>query len=235
MSPDVHALTGAYVLDAVSDLERVDFERHLAECDACRQEVNELRETATRLGQSAVAAPPPALKARVMANISQVRQLPPDVAVRRVRPASPRWALRLTTAAAAALLVVAGVLGVLLVQQRSTLDDTRQYADSLSAILQAEDAQVARAASSAGGSATVVASRTLDRALVLTDGMPPPPADRVYQAWLITPDGQAQSAGLLSDGRLAVPSLATANSIGLSEEPSGGSAQPSAVLLQVSV
>ncbi|MGH3762579.1 RskA family anti-sigma factor, partial [Actinophytocola sp.] len=47
---DVHALTGAYVLDAVSDDERAVVERHLGDCGACRQEVAELRETATRLG-----------------------------------------------------------------------------------------------------------------------------------------------------------------------------------------
>lgn len=46
---DVHALTGAYVLDAVSDVEHAEFERHLTRCETCAQEVAELRETATRL------------------------------------------------------------------------------------------------------------------------------------------------------------------------------------------
>ncbi|MDQ3787179.1 MAG: zf-HC2 domain-containing protein, partial [Actinomycetota bacterium] len=73
-SPDVHALTGAYVLDAVPELERVAFERHLAECDACTQEVRELRETATRLALAATADPPQELKARVLNQIRTTRQ-----------------------------------------------------------------------------------------------------------------------------------------------------------------
>jgi len=36
---DPHALTGSYVLDAVSDQEREEFERHLPQCPACDAEV----------------------------------------------------------------------------------------------------------------------------------------------------------------------------------------------------
>ncbi|MFC7616991.1 zf-HC2 domain-containing protein [Actinokineospora soli] len=74
---DVHALTGAYALNAIPELERAAFERHLAECDACAQEVAELQATAARLGEAAAEAPPPELKAAVMAGIKNIRQLPP--------------------------------------------------------------------------------------------------------------------------------------------------------------
>ena len=43
---DLHKLTGAYAVDALDDLERARFEQHLDECDDCRFEVAELRETA---------------------------------------------------------------------------------------------------------------------------------------------------------------------------------------------
>ncbi|MFC6343639.1 zf-HC2 domain-containing protein, partial [Nocardioides hankookensis] len=43
---DIHALVGAYAVDAVDDLERAAFERHLAECADCRDEVASLREAA---------------------------------------------------------------------------------------------------------------------------------------------------------------------------------------------
>ena len=46
---DIHSLSGAYALDAVDDLERAAFERHLRECEACALEVGELRETVSRL------------------------------------------------------------------------------------------------------------------------------------------------------------------------------------------
>ena len=41
---DLHVLTGSYVLDAISDAEREEFERHLQYCPACEAEVRGLRE-----------------------------------------------------------------------------------------------------------------------------------------------------------------------------------------------
>ena len=41
-SADIHALSGAYAVDAVDDIERAEFERHLATCADCREEVAEL-------------------------------------------------------------------------------------------------------------------------------------------------------------------------------------------------
>jgi hypothetical protein len=61
-SPDIHALGGAYALDAVDDLERVAFDRHLAECEACTVEVAEYRETATRLAEGSWSVPPPRMR-----------------------------------------------------------------------------------------------------------------------------------------------------------------------------
>ena len=47
--PDVHTLTGPYVLDALPEDERAQFEAHLAGCDFCSTEVAELREAAVKL------------------------------------------------------------------------------------------------------------------------------------------------------------------------------------------
>ena len=230
MSPDVHALTGAYVLDAVSDLERANFERHLAECEACAQEVRELRETTTRLGRAASAEPPPHLKGQVLNAIRTVRQLPPEVHFTPARHrAGPRWALRLTTAAAAVLLVIASVLGILLVRSSDSLDETRQYADSLSSILQARDARVAGGTAGAGGAATVVYSRSQDRALVLASGMPDAGGGKDYQAWLIGADDQMRSVGLLphsGSATLSLKDVASAKGFGVTIEPTGGSKAP---------
>ena len=43
MTTDVHTLSGAYALDALSDQEAADFREHLRGCQACRDEVRELR------------------------------------------------------------------------------------------------------------------------------------------------------------------------------------------------
>ena len=73
----MHALSGAYAVDALDPGERVRFELHLAHCAECRSEVDGLREAAARLGSGADVAPPPALRGDVLAAIETVRPLPP--------------------------------------------------------------------------------------------------------------------------------------------------------------
>lgn len=231
MSPDVHALTGAYVFDAVSDFERASFERHLAECPACAQEVRELRETSTRLGVAAAADPPSYLKGQVMSAIRTVRQLPPEVGTAPGRHrASPRWALRITTGAAAVLLVIATVFGVLLVRSSNSYDETKQYADSVTSILQARDARVVSNAGSGGGTATAVFSRSQDHALVLTSGLPEVASGKDYQAWVIGADDQMHSVGVMprSGGTtLDLHNVAGAKGFGVTVEKAGGAEKPS--------
>ncbi len=74
---DMHVLTGSYVLDALSDAEREDFERHLHHCPSCQAEVRGLRETAARLAMAKAARPPAQLEERVLAATYRTRQLPP--------------------------------------------------------------------------------------------------------------------------------------------------------------
>ncbi|WP_432950263.1 anti-sigma factor [Kribbella sp. CA-253562] len=76
-TPDVHMLTGPYVLNALPEDERIGFEAHLADCPSCTAEVAELREAATKLSTAVAVPPPPALKARVLSEIAMTRQLPP--------------------------------------------------------------------------------------------------------------------------------------------------------------
>ena len=79
MRDDLHVLTGSYVLDAVSDAEREEFERHLQNCLSCRAEVRGLRETAARLAQARAVAPPARMEQQVLAATYRTRQLrPPD-------------------------------------------------------------------------------------------------------------------------------------------------------------
>ena len=54
---DIHALSGAYAIDALDDVERARFERHLAECADCRAEVASLREAAALLPETAADRP----------------------------------------------------------------------------------------------------------------------------------------------------------------------------------
>jgi len=42
--PEPHTLAGAYALDALTCADRAPFERHLARCPQCAQEIRGLRE-----------------------------------------------------------------------------------------------------------------------------------------------------------------------------------------------
>ncbi|NUS41512.1 MAG: anti-sigma factor [Terrabacter sp.] len=77
MNDDVHALSGAYAVDAIDDIERARFERHLAGCSECQAEVASLRAAASEMAVLSEVAPPPSLRAKVLAEISTVRPLPP--------------------------------------------------------------------------------------------------------------------------------------------------------------
>lgn len=229
MNADVHALTGAYALDAVSPDERMAFERHLADCDACRQEVTELRETASRLGAAVAAPAPPRLKASVMAQIRDTRQLPPEAPVVPLRRDRSPWALRLSAAAAAVLLVVSGVLGILLVQARQSDEPAVAQAAAIAEIVQAGDAQVVNQGDDEAGRMTALVSKSANRMLLLSGDLKAPPSGHDYQAWTISGE-QATSAGLIrpEDGKAAldVTGIDAADAVGITVEPAGGSEQP---------
>ena len=89
---------GAYLLGALNDREREAFERHLRECDECRDEFERLQPAAEALpGSVEQLAPPPGLKARLMAEV--------DPRPRRV----PRAPLAVAAAVVIALAVAFGV------------------------------------------------------------------------------------------------------------------------------
>ncbi|WP_410676276.1 anti-sigma factor domain-containing protein [Amycolatopsis sp. cmx-4-68] len=79
MTAELHTLTGAYALDSVPEGDRAEFERHLEECAACRQEVAELRATGARLAAAVAVDPPPELRVLVLADVARTRQLPPKL------------------------------------------------------------------------------------------------------------------------------------------------------------
>ncbi len=63
---------GAYLLGALDDRERREFERHLAGCGECQEEVERLRPAADALPGSVVQLEPPTgLKGRLMAEVER--------------------------------------------------------------------------------------------------------------------------------------------------------------------
>ncbi len=77
MNDDIHTLSGAYAADALDDVERARFERHLASCEDCRAEVASLAAAAAELSALTKLPPPSGLRDRVLRDITSVRPLPP--------------------------------------------------------------------------------------------------------------------------------------------------------------
>jgi anti-sigma-K factor RskA len=233
MQPEVHTLTGAYVCDALDDAERAAFEEHLSACPECTQEVAELREVTALLGVAAAAEPPRRLKEAVDARIRVTRQQPRTVVPitrapsvrRRNRAAWTGWA-----AAAVLACVVAGQT-VYSVHQSHQLTSASQQTSALTQLLSATDARSNTGRVSTGGHAIVVDSRSRDEAATALSGLPPLPAGKVYQLWMIGAAG-ARSAGVLptptggAEGPVIAHGLGDATTVGLTVEPAGGSAQP---------
>ncbi|URN13578.1 anti-sigma factor [Streptomyces radiopugnans] len=248
---DLHTLTGAYAVDALDGPEREGFERHLAVCAPCREEVRELTATAARLGLAASAAPPPGMREEVLRRVAAVRQEPPRARPPTAPPGGaggagggtgrlrrlPRLALAASVASALALGGVAAWQYERARDARQLAEQARQRADELTRLLAAPDARLAAGELPGGGNATVVVSRSRDRAAFLASRLPEPPAGKVYQLWF-DDDGAMRPAGVVeaSDGRAAVVMdgpVAGADGMGVTVEPEGGSAQPTSEPLAV--
>jgi len=242
MDPEVHSLTGAYVCHALEPAEREAFERHLAQCPVCVQEVAELQETAAVLASAAAETPPARLKAAVDARIAVTRQIPPIIAgagagdTAAARPRR-RWFTALGWGLAAGLAVVVAVLGVRLNDQQNQIDQANQRSTAITTLLSAPDVHANSVSVTTGGNGRVLVSRSRDEAAITVSGLTKLPPGRAYQLWMMGPSG-ARSGGLVPVGSEAYDSvlahgLGDAQTIGLTVEPSGGSAQPTTTPVMV--
>jgi anti-sigma factor RsiW len=225
-----HTLSGPYAMDALSHDERIRFERHLARCDACAQEIAGLRETTARLGVATATPPPPGMKDRVLAAARQTRQHVPAVTV--PRPRRARRALLLVAApAAAALIAVAVSFGMASSTANQRLGQAQQRSSEIAAVLTASDATMMGGQVAGGGSATIVMSRAADALVFTARGLPALPAARVYELWLVGPGGD-RPAGMLPQGThgmtgpVIAGGLRQGDQLMLSVEPAQGSTRP---------
>lgn len=224
MSSDIHALSGAYAVDALDDAERAEFEQHLATCETCRDEVADLQLAAVELAATVEATPPPSLRESVLAGIAEVRPLPPLADNVRTLPTRRN---RILVALAAAAAIVVG--GTTVAVQPWDQDPPAQYSQ-VDQVLQAADVERYSATVEQGGTVTVYRSVALDRAVVVTRGLAPAPTGKVYELWLQAPSGEMAPAGLFDNGtdlrQLVLGSAGTARGLGITVEPAGGSPVP---------
>ncbi|MFC7534894.1 anti-sigma factor domain-containing protein [Actinoplanes sp. GCM10030250] len=236
MTGDVHTLVGAYALDALDDLERAAFDRHLRECEACRYEADDLRETAARLADGAWSVPPPSLRESVLTEIANTRQVAPATVA--TAPARPRR-LRLVAAAAAVVAVVAAGTAVVTVQEQrvreaQALATAAQARETrVRSVLAAPDVVIREEPLTSGGRVTVASSRLRNAGVIMlaADGAPPP--GQVYQLWTIRGETPA-SEGALGTGQSAsvqlVEGLPGASAVGVTVERAPSATTPTTPL-----
>lgn len=236
---DIHALSGAYAVDALDDIERAQFARHLTQCSECRTEVDSSREAAGLLAETTAVEPPADLRNRVLAEIKTVRPLPPiapDTSVATTVESAPvavqvagrpqrSWLRGLVAAAAVVAAVGAG--GVVWHPWSDESSDLQLSAADQ--VIQAPDAERFPQTLENGAEATLVRSKSMNQAVLLTKNMPAPPAGKVYELWLQDADLGMVPAGLMPDGASTVllsGAAADAIGAGITVEPQGGSHQP---------
>lgn len=236
---DIHALSGAYALDALDDLERAQFKRHLTQCPACAAEVESLREATALLAETTAVAPPPELRDRLLAQIKTVRPLPPlgqapaqrvDESPVATRPSSGRpgrpWLRGLVAAAAVVALLGAG--GTV---WQPWNNDTTQTVSAADRVLNAPDATRHTRRVTGGGEVTLVASKSLNKFVVMTKDLPALSEDQIYEMWLQDAElGMVPVKGGLMSATDATVVLngdvAHAIGAGITVEPAGGSHVP---------
>lgn len=231
MDDDVHSLGGLYSVDALDDLERQRFERHLGECEDCQREVAEFGETVGRVGASHAETPPASMRATVLAAVDRTPQVRITAAAISARPAvRRRWAVT-ASLAAASLLLIAG-LGIALVRSRSDLKDVQAMNEALAD----PTAQTFNFTGTDGTSARLVNSTKTQHMFVLLGNLPGVAADRAYEVWMINDKGP-QPMGVVRPGADGTASVVLTghfegfNSFGVTEEAAAGSDVPTTDLI----
>jgi anti-sigma-K factor RskA len=221
MSTDLHTLSGAYAVNALSPEEADEFRKHLDACTACREEVRELQEAAALMGASEAMVPPAHLKTQVMHAADRMPQLPPKVH-RLGTTNALRRTPRLLLAAAAVVMIVAAGFGIW-----QTQGPDEVVAAPVSQVFQAPDAHKATMQTSSGGTISVATSPALGKMAVDTRDLPDLRAGQIYQLWAVA-DGTPESAGVLDDpdAGAAMDMPAEGIAVAITIEPVGGSEQP---------
>ena len=170
--PEVRDLLGPYVMGALDPEDEREVEEHLEECAACREEVRDLRLAHERLADLANATEPPPqeLKSRVLTGMPR------------------RETRRVPLVAAAAVLCVLAVLGVLYSSRFFGPDEVA------SATLESTDL-----APRAGGELLVREDNPNAQAELKVWGLPRPGPNEYYELWFGEEGGRV-SAGTFTVG-----------------------------------
>jgi anti-sigma-K factor RskA len=229
-------MAGAYAMDAMDSRDRSRFERHLARCPECSQEISGLHEATARLATAAAEQPAASLKERLLADTVLIRQLPPRP--RRQRARRPVWAARAAMALAGVFLVTAAAVWVTGRAHQPPLARQAPRSHAIATVLTAPDAAMISTRVRTGGTATVVMSHRERMLVFAAAGLRALPASRRYELWLLGP-GSDRAAGLLPlprhgmSGPVLASGLEPGDRLGLTVEPVRGSRRPTSAMILV--
>lgn len=220
---DIHLLAGAHALNALDDFERQRFEQHLPNCPSCQEDLASFANTVGALTTATAELPPPALRGAVLAAVDQTRQLSKTPREIHRGQRTARWA------AVSAAAVVMLLLAALNVQQHRT---NQRLADRI-AITEAADARTAQLTATPGSAGTVRVTYSPSRGsgVLVADDLPPAPANRTYELWIIKAGTPEPSITFQTDSKHhAIVNLDTVpppgSVLAITEEPRGGSLAP---------
>lgn len=143
-----------------------------------------------------------------------------------------RWITPVLIAACLAAAAGSGLHAIRLTEDLTRTTQERQRVDSeldkVNTILTSPDTRLLTSGVDQA-TATIAVSRAQGRLLLMTRDLPALPADRAYQAWMITPGGP-HSAGLLAKSAepspLVTDLVPDTGTVGITVEPASGSPAP---------
>jgi len=217
---DLHDLAAPYALDALGDEERQRFESHLHECAECQAVVDHLREGTVGLAGAVAIQPPNRLRTEVL---EAVAATPQNTVVMDIEQYRRTRRNTIAFGVAAALLAVVATVAALI-----------SVGDPAAEILAAPDVATIELTGPAG-TGRFTYSAEAGRGVFASESLPGVAEGRTYQMWLIDSSGPSP-AGLFvpdDDGRsiAVVKDLMEGVTVGITEEPSGGSELPTGEVL----
>jgi anti-sigma-K factor RskA len=228
MSNDPHDFLAAYALDALDDDERERFERHLADCEECTEQLALLREPVAAL---AYAAEGPVPRKELRDRIIEGARAEPRAAV--IKLPRRNWALGAVAAVAAAAAALAIGLGLWANSLSNSLDRERS---ANAAYKQAAELLAAKGSAKplVGANGSLLVADT-GRAAIVVCGLAGAPSAKTYEAWVIS-GKSPQPAGLFRGGSGCSPVFLTQRvpknaTVAVTLERAGGATSPTLPIL----
>ncbi len=222
-------LKDAYVLGALPEEERLEFERYLETHPDLQAEVEELGAVAGLLALSPrEQEPPPELRRRIMGTVEAEAVHPRDG--RRSWPARLREVVgvRDLALAAAAMLVIGLSFWSMLLQ--GEVRDLQGRVQSLQSQPEGPQMIVLGGTGTEQGARAQLVTLEGDQAVLVAENMPPVPEGKTYQIWVIRGD-TPQPSGLFEPKGDSIAAVVEkpvegADAVAVTVEPEGGSKAP---------